>query len=34
MSGKSRFSMKFIENFEIRKRRSIIGRNIDMKISY
>jgi len=34
MSGKSRFSMKLMENFEIRKRRRIIGKNFDMKISY
>jgi hypothetical protein len=33
MTGKSRFSMKLIENYEIRKRGSIIGR-IDMERSH
>jgi hypothetical protein len=34
MSGKSRFSMRLMENFEIRKRRNIIGRNFGIEISY
>jgi hypothetical protein len=34
MSGQSRFFMILTEIFEIGKRRIIIGRNFDMKISY
>jgi hypothetical protein len=34
MTGESRFSMKLMENYEIRQRGSIIRRNFDMKISY